>query len=221
MKKTITFITYCTPNAFEKMANDLAQSCKQYGVRAVIRKLPLEGKGQNFYSSAMIQCLPAIDEALCSGPVGLLDADQLLVQPIPAQLWEGKWKIAAVNRRGERDMVQIYGVPQNYLSSVVLLNDKDPEFARMFMLEWTRLTLKIGRKPSGHEQAQTRDSFYKSHNWKPTWFCDQAALNKLLIKEKTSKPHHILDLSKEAWSARKAGDKAILVHYKGTRGKGY
>ncbi|MGA1600425.1 MAG: hypothetical protein ACO4AU_15355 [bacterium] len=220
-KRTVTFVTCCTPNAFEQMAKELAQSCKQHGVRTLIRKLPMEGRGRNFYGHAMIQCLPDLDAALCDGPVALVDADQLLVADIPDSLWNGSWKVAAVNRRGKRDMVQIYGVAQNYLSSVVLFNNKDPEFARMFMLEWTRLTHKIGLKPSGHEMAKSRDEFYVARHWKPTWFCDQAALNKILEKLKASSPGDVLDLSKDIWSARKPGGKAIMVHYKGVRGKGY
>jgi len=219
--RALTFVTYCTPGRFEEMAADLVKSCEARGYRAIVVPIPQPGRGMNFYGHAMTKCLPVVDAALCDGPVALVDADNLLVGDVPEQIWPGPWKIAAINRREDRDMVQIYGVSQNYLSSVVILNDQDGDYARMFMLEWTRLTFEFGLTPSGHKMAQVRDDFYRENDWKPNWFCDQAALNRLIERMNASSPDLVQQLPKQAWSARKADDAAILVHFKGVRKKGY
>lgn len=218
---SLTFVTYCTPGRFEELANDLVSSCEARGFRAIVVPIAQQGHGMNFYGHAMTKCLPVIDQALCHGPVALVDADHLLVGDIPETLWPGPWKVAAINRRGERDMVQIYGVAQNYLSSVVILNHQFGEFARMFMLEWTRLTFEFGATPSGHKLAQVRDDFYLKNDWKANWFCDQAALNHLIERMNTISADWVQQLPKEAWSARTTCPGAILLHFKGVRKKGY
>ncbi len=217
----LTFVTYCTPGRFTELADDLAKSCEARGYRAIVVPIAQQGHDMNFYGHAMTKCLPVVDQALCGGPVALVDADHLLVGDVPDTIWPGPWKIAAINRRGERDMVQIYGVAQNYLSSVVILNHEDGDFARMFMLEWTRLTFEFGLAPSGHKMAQVRDDFYRENDWKANWFCDQAALNRLIERMNGISPEWVQQLPKEAWSARKADTSAILVHFKGVRKKGY
>ena len=217
----VTFITYATPGPFQDMADDMLKSCQAFDYDAVSILLPQKGDGRNFYGYAMMRCLEAIDEALCKGAVALVDADQKLVSRVPNDLWEGSWKVAAINRRGEKDMVRIYGVAQNYLSSVVFLREDDHDFARIFMLEWIRRTYEFGRTPSGHSMAETRDGFYIQNDWKPNWFCDQASLNQMLQAMKEDDPVSVKDLAKDVWSARKEGNGAILLHFKGTRGKGY
>lgn len=217
----LTFITYCTLGRFEELASDLVKSCEARGYRAIVVQIAQQGQGMNFYGHAMTKCLPVVDQALCHGPVALVDADHLLVGDVPDEIFPGPWKIAAINRRGDRDMVQIYGVAQNYLSSVVILNHKDGDYARMFMLEWTRLTFELGLSPSGHKMAQVRDDFYAQNHWKQNWFCDQAALNRLIERMHATSPELVQDLPKQAWSAHKADDSAILAHFKGVRKKGY
>jgi hypothetical protein len=217
----LTFITYATPGPFQGMADDMLRSCKVFDYDAVSISLPQKGEGRNFYGYAMMRCLEVIDEALCKGPIALVDADQRLVSPVPEDLWEGSWKVAAINRRGEKDMVRIYGVAQNYLSSIVFLRPDDHDFARIFMLDWTKRTYEFGRSPSGHALAQTRDHFYAQNQWKPNWFCDQASLNQMLQAMKDENPLSVKDLSKDLWSARKEGNGAILLHFKGAKGKGY
>lgn len=217
----VTFITYATPGPFQGMADDMLKSCQAFDYDAVSISLPQKGNGRNFYGYAMMRCLEAIDEALCKGPVALVDADQKLVSRVPDDFWEGSWKVAAINRRGEKDMVRIYGVAQNYLSSVVFLREDDRDFARIFMLDWIRRTYEFGRTPSGHSMAETRDGFYIQNDWKPNWFCDQASLNQMLQAMKQDDPVSVKDLVKDVWSARKEGNGAILLHFKGMRGKGY
>ena len=217
----LTFITYATPGPFQKMADDMVKSCKALHYHAISIDLPEKGNGRNFYGYAMMRCLEVVDDALCNGPVALVDADQRLVARVPDDFWEGHWKVAAINRRGEKDMVRIYDVAQNYLSSVVFLREDDQDFARIFMLDWVKRTYEIGRSPSGHALAQTRDSFYLQNQWKPNWFCDQASLNQMLQTMKQAEPDSVKDLSKEVWSSRKEGNGAILLHFKGAKGKGY
>ena len=217
----VTFITYATPGPFQDLADDMLRSCKALNYEALSVPLPQKGEGRNFYGYAMMRCLEAIDEALCKGAVALVDADQRLVSRVPDDFWDGAWKVAAINRRGDKDMVRIYGVAQNYLSSVVFLREDDHDFARIFMLEWIKRTYELGRAPSGHALAQTRDSFYIQNQWKPNWFCDQASLNQMLQTMNDEAPGTVKDLSRQEWSARKEGNGAILLHFKGPKGKGY
>jgi deoxyxylulose-5-phosphate synthase len=43
----------------------------------------------------------------------------------------------------------------------------------------------------------------------------------MLQAMKQADPDSVKDLSKEVWSSRKEGNGAILLHFKGAKGKGY
>jgi len=46
-------------------------------------------------------------------------------------------------------------------------------------------------------------------------------LNQMLQAMNDDTPGMVKDLSRQVWSARKEGNGAILLHFKGAKGKGY
>lgn len=210
---------------YSTLARRLEENIRKFGAGdfQLVKARP-PGEDADFFTVSACLMYSYIIRMINRRPLIVLDCDNELKKPLPDDMFNGDWDVAACYRK----RIILTNGRQDYNAGMVALNNKRPDIIRKFCVEWIN-RMELWEKPDIRMCAET----LRVDGWRPSWYNKQSSLNQIILPEcnqgslesdsyniipgqsYVSHGYKIMPLARNLYGARPGTKNAFIIHYKG------